>query len=170
MQMTLLSLCRPALISFCLKALLNSFASATGLKVNYNKSNIVPINVNEGRFETLQNTMVCKKGSFPFTYLGLPLGLVKPTVEQCLPLVKRVAKKLMGLSTFMTQARRLLLVKSILTSLPIFHMCCLDLPETIKKQIIKYLRHCLWRGPDLEDHRPAMVAWSVVCRPKIKEG
>jgi hypothetical protein len=30
---------------FFLKAILNSFASATGLKVNYNKSNMFPINV-----------------------------------------------------------------------------------------------------------------------------
>lgn len=151
---------------FCLKALLNTFANVTGLKVNYNKSSMVHINVSEERAEILINTMGCKRGFFLFTYLGLPLGLSKPIVEQCLPLVQRIQKKLMGLATFMTQAGRLLLVKSILASLPIFFMCCLDLPETIKKQIIKYLRHCLWRGADLEDHRPAMVAWNVVCRPK----
>jgi hypothetical protein len=117
----------------CLKALFNTFASATGLKVNYNKSNMVPINVSEERAEVLINTMGCKRGEFPFTYLGLPLGLSKPTVEQCLPLVQRIQRKLMGLATFMAQASRLLSVKSILASFPIFFMCCLDLPETIKK-------------------------------------
>lgn len=155
---------------FCLKALLNTFASAIGLKVNYNKSNMVPINLNEDRIEILINTMGCKRGVFPFTYLGLPLGLTKPSVEQCLPLVQKTAKMLMGLATFMTQVGRLLLVKSILASLPKKFMCCLDLPETIKLQIAKYLRHCLWRGSDLEDHIPAMVAWSVVCRPKNQGG
>lgn len=49
-------------------------------------------------------------------------------------------------------------------------MCCLDLPETIKMQIRKYLMYCLWRGPHPEDHRPAMVKWSVVCRPKNRGG
>lgn len=155
---------------FCLKALLNSFADTTGLKVNYNKSNLIPINVNEEKTLLLTRTLNCKRGAFPFTYLGLPLGLCKPTVEQCLPLVKRIANKLLGLLAFMTQAGRLLLVKSILASLLIFFMCCLDLPETIKKQINKYLRHCLWRSPDLADHRPAMVAWSIFCRPKEQGG
>lgn len=155
---------------FCLKALLNTFASATGLKVNYNKSNMVPINITEDRAEILINTMGCKRGAFPFTYLGLPLGLAKPTVEQCLPLVQKIVKKLIGLSTFMTQAGIILLVKSILASLPIFFLCCLDIPETIKKRIAKYLRHCLWRGSDMDDHRPTMVAWSVVCRPKNPGG
>jgi hypothetical protein len=31
----------------CLKALLQSFATSIGLKVNYSKSNMIPINVNE---------------------------------------------------------------------------------------------------------------------------
>ena len=154
----------------CLKALLNTFADATGLKVNYNKSSMIPINVPEEKMEILINTFHCKKESFPIKYLGVPLGLHKPTVEQCFPLVTRLQKKIVGLSTFMTLAGRLLLVKSVLNSLLIYLMGCLDVPVTIKTQAIKYLRHCLWRGPDLEDHRPAMVAWSTVCRPKNQGG
>ena len=37
----------------CLKALLNTFADATGLKVNYNKSSLIPINVTEEKVEIL---------------------------------------------------------------------------------------------------------------------
>ena len=154
----------------CLKALLHTFADATGLKVNYNKSNLISINVNDEKMEILTNTPNCKKGSFPFNYLGMPLGLFKPTMEQCLPLVSRVARKLVGLSSFMTLAGTLLLVKSVLNSLIIYFMGCLDVPVTIKTQVIKYLRHCIWRGPDLEDHIPAMVAWSTLCRPKSQDG
>jgi hypothetical protein len=65
---------------FFLKALLNSFAESTRLKVNYSKSFIVPINIAEDRFDILANTFGCSKGSLPFTYLGLPLCLTKPTV------------------------------------------------------------------------------------------
>uniref|UniRef100_A0A453B566 Reverse transcriptase domain-containing protein n=1 Tax=Aegilops tauschii subsp. strangulata TaxID=200361 RepID=A0A453B566_AEGTS len=79
---------------FNLKALLNTFATATGLKVNYHKSNLIHINLSEDRSDIMINTLGCKRGYFPFTYLGLPLGVVKPTVEQCLPLVQRIAKKL----------------------------------------------------------------------------
>ena len=97
----------------CLKALLHTFAYATSLKVNYNKSNLIPINVSDDKMEILTGTLNCKKGSFPFNYLGMPLGLLKPIVEQCLPLVSRIAKKLVGQSSFMTLAGRLLLVKSV---------------------------------------------------------
>ena len=154
----------------CLKALLNTFASATGLKVNYQKSIMVPINIQEERAQIYAGTLNCQMGHFPFTYLGLPLGLHKPTVEQCLPLVNRIAKRLAGIATFMTYAGRLLMVKSVLASLTIFYMSCLDVPVTIKQQILKYFRRCLWRGPDMEDHRPALIKWTTVCRPKCQGG
>ena len=77
----------------CLKALLNTFASATGLKVNYAKSVMVPTNIEEDRVDIFTNTLHCARGQFLSTYLGLPLGIHKPTMEQCLPLVNRIAKK-----------------------------------------------------------------------------
>ena len=141
----------------CLKALLNTFASDTGLKVNYQKSVMVPINIQQERAQLFAGTLNCQPGQFPFTYLGLPLGLYKPTVEQCLPMVNKVARRLAGIATFMTYAGRLLMVKTVLTSLTIFFMSYLDVPVTIKHQVLKYFRHCLWRGPDMEDHRPTLV-------------
>ena len=131
---------------------------------------MIPINVPDEKVEILIITFHCKKESFPIQYLEAHLGLHKPTIEQCFPLVTRLQKKLVGLSSFKNMARRLLLVKSVLNSLLIYLMGCLNVPVTIKTQAIKFLRHCLWRGPDLEDHRPAMVAWSTVCRPKDQGG
>jgi retron-type reverse transcriptase len=58
----------------CLKAILNTFAASTGLKVNYSKSNLMPINMDEARLAHFANTMQCQTGSLPFTYLGLPPG------------------------------------------------------------------------------------------------
>ena len=66
----------------------------------------------------------------------------------------------------MTTAGRLLLVKSVMAPLTIFFMSCIDVPVTIKHQVIKYLRHCLRRGSDLEDKTPASVAWTTVCRSR----
>lgn len=118
---------------FCLKALLNTSATTTGLKVNYGKSIMVPMNIAEHRVEIYTNTLQCARGQFPFTYFGLPLGIYKPTVEQRLPLVNRIAERLAGISIFMTQAGKLLLVKSVMTSLLVFFICCLDISVTIKK-------------------------------------
>jgi hypothetical protein len=40
-----------------LKSLLQTFATSTGLKVNYNKSMMVPINIEEGKMSILENTL-----------------------------------------------------------------------------------------------------------------
>jgi hypothetical protein len=52
---------------FALKALLNTFADSTGLRVNYHKSNIYQINVPEDRMSHLASTFECNIGTFPFT-------------------------------------------------------------------------------------------------------
>ena len=74
---TLLLLKADAKQLFFLKALLNTFAESTGLKVNYKKSLMIPINVSEERIQHLARTFGCTVGSMPFTYLGLPMGTIK---------------------------------------------------------------------------------------------
>jgi hypothetical protein len=62
-----------------LRALLHSFGESSGLKVNYQKSFMVPINVANDRLQMLARTFGCEPGGMlPFTYLGLPLSLTKP--------------------------------------------------------------------------------------------
>ena len=78
----------------CLKALLNTFADATGLKVNYNKSSMIPINVPEEKMEILINTFHCKKESFPIKYLGAPLGLHKPMLSNVFRLSQDCRRRL----------------------------------------------------------------------------
>jgi hypothetical protein len=58
---------------FVLKRLLISFSDTTCLKVNYNKSFLVPINIYDGKTHHQAKTIGCNVGTLPFTYLGLPL-------------------------------------------------------------------------------------------------
>jgi hypothetical protein len=51
----------------CLKAILNSFTESTGLKVSYNKSCMMPINMDDQRLTHFANNLLCKKGQLPFT-------------------------------------------------------------------------------------------------------
>jgi hypothetical protein len=154
---------------FFLKAILNSFASTTGLKVNYNKSNMYPINVNPEKMEILSRTLNCQIGAMPFTYLGLPLGLVKPRIQQFLPLIQRIEKRLSCSSNFLSQAGRLELVNSVFSALPTFFMCTLKIPKTVIKQIYIYRKHCLWRGNNMNSKKP-LVAWSSVTQRKVNGG
>jgi hypothetical protein len=74
------------------------------------------------------------------TYLGIPLGLTKPTLEHFLPMLRTVERRLCGIAHFLDYGGRLLMIKSVFASLPILFMCCLDVPISIKKRVIKYMR------------------------------
>jgi hypothetical protein len=69
-----------------LKDILASFGEASGLRVNYAKSNIIPINISEDRVSLFTDALAYRQGSLPFTYLGLPLSTTKPRKEFFMPL------------------------------------------------------------------------------------
>jgi hypothetical protein len=106
----------------------------------------------------------------PFTYLGLPLGTTKPTVEDLSPLVGLVEKRLNASARFLGYGGRLEFVKSVLSTLPTFFMCSLKLQKTIINICNRAQRHFLWAMEEDSSSSNALAAWSMVCRPKCHGG
>jgi hypothetical protein len=124
---TLLILPGDAKTLFNLKGLLRPFSDSTGLHVNFSKSFLVPINMTAPRTLHLANTFDYNVGSMPFTYLGLPLGTTKPTLQEFSPLFSKVEKRLTGISKFLSYNGRLILVNSVFSALPTLYMCNLKI-------------------------------------------
>jgi hypothetical protein len=106
----------------------------------------------------------------PFTYLGLPLGTTKPTVEDLSPLVGLVERRLNASARFLGYGGRLEFVKSVLSTLPTFFMCSLKLQKTIINICNRAQRHFLWAMEEDSSSSNALAAWSMVCRPKCHGG
>jgi hypothetical protein len=136
-----------------LKALLQTFGDSTGLKVNYNKSVMVPINVQEDRLQHLARTFGCDRGTLPFTYLGLPIGLTKPKVIDFSPLVNRCERRLAATSSFLNQAGRLQLTNSVFSAFPTFCMSTFAIHNSVISQIDKFRKLCLWRGAKINGNK-----------------
>jgi len=153
-----------------LKALLHTFGESTGLKVNYSKSVMVPINTSQAKLDHLARTFNCATGSLPFTYLGLPLGLSKPKIIDFSPLVSRCERRLAATSIFLNQARRLEVTNSIFSALPTFFMSTFLLHQTVTEQIDKFRKLCLWRGADVNAKQRPKAAWSMVSRERSEGG
>jgi hypothetical protein len=83
----------------CLKALLHTFAESTGLRVNYSKSQMIPINLSESKAETLARTFGCQLCTMSFTYLGLQKGTTKPRIENLSPIMDRIERRLSACSS-----------------------------------------------------------------------
>jgi hypothetical protein len=84
-----------------LKNLLQTFAAATGIKVNYSKSCLLPINVSYQAPSFLANTFDCATDSLPFTYLGLPLGDSRPSIQDLSPIVDQMERRLNASARFL---------------------------------------------------------------------
>ena len=155
---------------FILKGLLESFSQSTGLRVNYGKSCMVPLNTTNDKAQLLAGVFGCKLESLPFTYLGLPMGTTKPRVEHYGPIMNRTKRRLSVVSNFLTHAERLELVNSIMSSLPTYAMCTLQVPVVVLEYIDRARRHCLWRGSESNAKMKPLVAWKKCCKPKKKGG
>jgi hypothetical protein len=83
----------------------------------------VPINVPEDDATNLASSFGCRTEEFPFTYLGLPLGTTRPCVDDLMPLVSKLDKRLSGISSILSYTGRLTLLNKTLNAIPIFFLC-----------------------------------------------
>jgi hypothetical protein len=120
--------------------------------------------------QILASTLGCQICTMPFPYLGLPLGTTKPTIQESMPMLSRIEIRLMGNTPFTSYVGRWTLNNSVLSALPTYFMCVVELPVEIIDQINKHRRHCLWRGSDLNKKDNCLEAWSKVQRPKSQGG
>ena len=152
-----------------IKEALQKFSKSTGLDINYSKSSMIPINIDETRHSLLAVVFGCQVGKLPFTYLGLPVGTTRPKMVDFLPLVDCMERRLTASSCFLTQGGKLQLLNSVISSMPIYFLCSLQVPIGIIKQLERIQRQCLWRKYG-KDSGKSLAAWELVCRPKNKGG
>ena len=110
-----------------IRMLLLCFQAMTGLKVNALKSEMVPIEEVPNVF-VLAESLGCRVGSLPMTYLGMPLGAShkSPTIWN-----PKFEHKLAGWKKmYLSKGGRLTLLKSTLSSLPTYYLSLFYHPYT----------------------------------------
>lgn len=100
-------------------SILYGFMIITGL----NSIQIFPIRCNEELLADALNGFPGKISSFPGKFLGLPLHIRKLRRVDVQPLIDKIGIRLPGWKgKMLSSARREILVKSVLTSQPIYHL------------------------------------------------
>jgi hypothetical protein len=155
-----------------MKQILENYALSTGLKINFHKSSLIPINLDHVSASGIAQLLGCNIASMPFTYLGLPLGTTKPTVQDLLPLVDRIERRVSATFMLMSYSGKVSLINSLLTSIATFTMCSIQLNPKILEHIEKIRRHCLWvkKNEEGEERCYSLAAWDMVCKPKDRGG
>ncbi|RVW34760.1 LINE-1 reverse transcriptase-like [Vitis vinifera] len=146
--------------------LLMWFEACSGLKVNLEKSELIPVGrVND--IEDLALELGCKVGGLPSSYLGLPLGasFKSEVVWDCVE--ERFRKRLaMWKRQYISKGGRLTLIRSTLSSLPVYFMSLFLLPRKVRMRLEKIQRDFLWGGGAL-DQRPHLWNWRFAIEREV---
>ena len=141
----------------------------SGLKINFGKSTILGINLEEADVTYLAEIVQCSVGNWPIKYLGLPLGGNPTRKTFWEPVVTKVAKRLdRWKRAFLSRGGRLTLIRSVLSSLPKYYLSLFKLPQGIADTLEKLMRDFLWGGDN--DSSCHLVRWEEVIKPKHKGG
>ena len=149
--------------------LLMWFEAISGLKVNLDKSELFPMG-NVENMEELAFELGCKVGRLPSTYLVMSLGAPFKSVAIWDEVEERFHKRLdMWKHQYISKGGRVTLIKSMLSSLPIYLMSILQLQRGVGLRLEQIQRDFLWGGGALVQ-RPQLVRWATICLDKRKGG
>ncbi|XP_058733701.1 uncharacterized protein LOC131605347 [Vicia villosa] len=134
---------------WAIKVVLKAFELASGLGINYHKSKLIDINVNNAFLEAVSNVLSCKVEESNFYFLGIPVGFNPRKVETWRPIISKMRKRLSGWKNrFLNLGGRITLLKSILSSLTVFTMSFYKVPKKVEKELTSIQSSFLWGGMD----------------------
>jgi hypothetical protein len=127
-----------------LKSILETFEGCSGLKINFDKTEIFPIRYPEELWPNLVEVFPSKIAKLPGKYLGLPLHFRTAKRIELQPLVDKINKRLAGWKgRLLSKAGRETLVKSVLSAQPIYHLTVFPAQKWLLKKIDKIRRSFL---------------------------
>jgi hypothetical protein len=132
-----------------MRVVLLLFESMSGLKVNFSKSQLVGVNVAGSWLSEASRLLQCKVVSLPFVYLGLLIGGNVRHMSFWESIIDRIKAKLSGWkSKDLSLGGRLVLLKSVLSSLPVYALSFFKAPTVIISSIYSLFRFffffCVW--------------------------
>ena len=110
-----------------MKLILAFFEQLSGLKINFHKSELYCFGKAKDSQEDYRQIFGCEIGALPFRYLGIPIHYRKLLNKEWKTVEDRFEKKLASwVAKMLSYGDRLVLINSVLTSLPMFLFSFLD--------------------------------------------
>jgi hypothetical protein len=130
-----------------IKTVLRSFELVSGLKVNFCKSKIYVINLEENFLRASSAFLHCGVESIPFCFLGTPVGANPRRKSTWAPIIDSMKQKLCKWNGRNLSIRgRVTLINSVLSSLPLYFFSFNKAPVCVIKELVSIQRNFLWGG------------------------
>ncbi|GJT62689.1 RNA-directed DNA polymerase, eukaryota [Tanacetum coccineum] len=143
---------------------------ASGLHINMNKSKLLGIAVDTKLVDQAANKIGCTTIKTPFSYLGSTVGRNMSQINSWEEIIRKVESRLSiwKLKT-LSIGGRLTLLKSVLGSIPIYHMSLFKVPKTVLHRL-EAIRCCFFHGKDSNSRKPTWLKWNKILASKEKGG
>jgi hypothetical protein len=153
-----------------MKLVLCLFEQLSGLKINFHKSELFCFGRAKDEQEAYKQLFGCGLGSLPFTYLGIPIHHRKLSNKEWKCIEDRFEKKLScWKGKLMSYGGRLILINSVLTSMPMFLLSFFEVPVGVRKRLDFYRSRFFWQSDELK-RKYRLAKWDIICRPKDQGG
>jgi hypothetical protein len=130
-----------------MRAMLLLFEEISGLKVNFHKSMLTGVNISDSRLTEAASVFNCRRGNIPFVYFGLPIGGDSTKLSFWKPVVDRIVTRLSSWNNkFLSFGGRLILLKVVLSSLPVYFLSFFKAPTGIISSIESIFKNFFWGG------------------------
>lgn len=149
------------------KNIIQTFCRATGMLVSEEKSSFLHLALSDDQLRSIQTIMPynCSNLEKGFKYLGY---LLKPNNYQIRDwqwLLKKIEDKIAHWSyRFLSIGGKLILVNSVLSSIPVYWFSLMEVPSSVIKNIKSFFFNFLWTGTAKSRNIP-MVAAETLARP-----
>lgn len=155
----------------CIMQIMEAFGDAMGLRINMQKSSVAPIRCDSIDLDDVLRDFTGTRVHFLIKYLGLPLTLGRLRMVHLKYIQDRAKGKIEGWQgRLVTVAGRRELVRSVITSQPVYLMTVMKPLKKFIKEIDKLRRRFLWAGDGELTCGKCKVAWPTVYLPTKNGG
>lgn len=151
---------------WAVKTIFRSFELVSGLRVNFKKSHLFGINIDEYFISSAAEFLSCSVGTLPFKFLGVPVAANPRRSSTWEPIINLVKKRLQcWKGRLLSIGGRVTLINSVLNSLPVYLFSFYRAPKGVIRKLVSIQRNFLWGGGE-EAKKICWVAWRKICLPK----
>jgi hypothetical protein len=153
-----------------LKLLFCAFEQLSGLKINFHKSENFCYGAAKEMEDIYTKLFGCNAGEYPFTYLGIPMHHRQLLNAQWSKVEERFQKKLSyWKAKYLSYGGCLVLLNSVLSSLPMYIMSFFEIPKGVLKNLDHFQSRFFWQVSS-DKHKYRLAKWDILCRPKDQGG
>jgi hypothetical protein len=145
-----------------LKGVLMIFEQVSGMRINFHKSEVIPLNLEEDVVNEISHILACPVGALPFRYLVVPLHFEKLKREDLQPILDKLIKRCAGWrGRLLVCSSRLVLIKSCLANVLVYLLSFMKFSKWAIKLLESQMAHCLWNDGE-NSNKYHLASWRHV--------